>query len=204
MKQIFSSLLLVAAISLSAQVKLAAKANLLFKVDKPTWENITAAQTYGDNGKNNVGFNMGLSAKIDFTVTSFFLMPEIYYTKYKSEFDIPGQNTTLEIKSNRIDIPVLVGYNVLGDLLGVFAGPVASYNLDKNDQFKDFTEDTKNKFLIGYQFGAQVVLKQLMFNARYEGTFSQDQRDFIDKVTKTTVRYDSKPGLFILGLGYQF
>ncbi|MBN9311529.1 MAG: hypothetical protein BGO40_04145 [Chryseobacterium sp. 39-10] len=204
MKQIFSSLLLVAAISLSAQVKLAAKANLLFKVDKPTWENITAAQTYGDNGKNNVGFNMGLSAKIDFPVTSFFLMPEIYYTTYKSEFDIPGQNTTLEIKSNRIDIPVLVGYNVLGDLLGVFAGPVASYNLDKNDQFKDFTEDTKNKFLIGYQFGAQVVLKQLMFNARYEGTFSQDQRDFIDKVTKTTVRYDSKPGLFILGLGYQF
>lgn len=204
MKQIFSSLLLVAAISLSAQVKLAAKANLLFKVDKPTWENITAAQTYGDNGKNNVGFNMGLSAKIDFPVTSFFLMPEIYYTTYKSEFDIPGQNTTLEIKSNRIDIPVLVGYNVLGDLLGVFAGPVASYNLDKNDQFKDFTEDTKNKFLIGYQFGAQVVFKQLMFNARYEGTFSQDQRDFIDKVTKTTVRYDSKPGLFILGLGYQF
>lgn len=204
MKQIFSSLLLVAAISLSAQVKLAAKANLLFKVDKPTWENITAAQTYGDNGKNNVGFNMGLSAKIDFPVTSFFLMPEIYYTTYKSEFDIPGQNTTLEIKSNRIDIPVLVGYNVLGDLLGVFAGPVASYNLDKNDQFKDFTEDTKNKFLIGYQFGAQVVLKQLMFNARYEGTFSQDQRDFIDKVTQTTVRYDSKPGLFILGLGYQF
>ena len=204
MKQIFSSLLLVAAISLSAQVKLAAKANLLFKVDKPTWENITAAQTYGDNGKNNVGFNMGLSAKIDFPVTSFFLMPEIYYTTYKSEFDIPGQNTTLEIKSNRIDIPVLVGYNVLGDLLGVFAGPVASYNLDKNDQFKDFTEDTKNKLLIGYQFGAQVVLKQLMFNARYEGTFSQDQRDFIDKVTKTTVRYDSKPGLFILGLGYQF
>lgn len=204
MKQIFSSLLLVAAISLSAQVKLAAKANLLFKVDKPTWENITAAQTYGDNGKNNVGFNMGLSAKIDFPVTSFFLMPEIYYTTYKSEFDIPGQNTTLEIKSNRIDIPVLVGYNVLGDLLGVFAGPVASYNLDKNDQFKDFTEDTKNKFLIGYQFGAQVVLKQLMFNARYEGTFSQDQRDFIDKVTQTTVRYDSKPGMFILGLGYQF
>ena len=163
MKQIFSSLLLVAAISLSAQVKLAAKANLLFKVDKPTWENITAAQTYGDNGKNNVGFNMGLSAKIDFPVTSFFLMPEIYYTTYKSEFDIPGQNTTLEIKSNRIDIPVLVGYNVLGDLLGVFAGPVASYNLDKNDQFKDFTEDTKNKFLIGYQFGAQVVLKPVSY-----------------------------------------
>ncbi|UOE40925.1 PorT family protein [Chryseobacterium suipulveris] len=204
MKTILSTILLAVTVSVSAQVKFAAKGNLLFKMDKPTWENITSAQTYGDKGKNNVGFNFGLSAKIDLPATSLFVMPEVYYTTYKSEFDIPGKGTTLEIKSNRIDIPVLLGYDLWSDILGIYAGPVASYNLDKNDQFKDFKEDTKNKFLIGYQFGAQAMFKNIILNARYEGSFTDDQRDFIDGITNTTIRYDSKPGLIIVGLGYSF
>ena len=32
------------------------------------------------------------------------------------------------------------GYDLWSDILGIYAGPVASYNLDKNDQFKDFKE----------------------------------------------------------------
>lgn len=206
MKKIFSAILLAATITASAQVKFAAKGNLLFKIDKPTWEHISNAATtaYGESGRNNVGFNFGLSAKIDLPVTSLFLMPEIYYTTFKSEFDVPGENTTLEIKSNRLDIPVLVGYNVWSDIIGIYAGPVASYDLAKNDQFKNFKEDDKDDFLIGYQFGTQVQLKQIIVTARYEGSFSKDQRDFIDSVTNTTIRYDSRPGLIMFGLGYQF
>lgn len=208
MKKIFSIVLIAATTFATAQIKFAAKGNLLFKTDKPTWEAIssTATTAYGNSGKNNIGFNFGFSAKIDLPVTSLFVMPEIYYTTFKSEFDVPNENVTLEIKSNRIDIPMLLGYNILGDTLGIFAGPVASYNFDKNDQFKDFTEDTKNKFLWGYQFGAQAQLSKLIFSARYEGAFSKDQRDFIDKTNNTgyIVRYDSRPSMFILGAGYQF
>ncbi len=208
MKKTLSIILVATTIFASAQVKLAARGNLLFKTDKPTWQAIvnTSTKTYGESGKNNVGFNFGLSAKVDLPATSFFVMPEIYYTTFKSEFDVPGQNVTLEIKSNRIDIPVLLGYDFFGDVLGIFAGPVASYNFDKNDQFKDFTEDTKNKFLIGYQFGAQVQLLKMIFNARYEGAFSKDQRDFIDKTNTSgyVVQYDSRPGMLIFGVGYQF
>jgi hypothetical protein len=49
-------------------------------------------------------------------------MPEVYYTHFKNEFTT--QNTTFDMKSNRIDVPVLLGYNLLGNMLGVFVGPV--------------------------------------------------------------------------------
>ena len=202
--KILSIALLGATIFASAQVKLSGRANLLFKTDKPTWENIsnTATGAYNESGKNNAGFNFGLSAKVNLPL-SLFLMPEIYYTTLKSEFTEPG-GTTLEVKSNRVDVPVLLGYNVLGEMLGVFAGPVASYNLSTDNQFNDFKENAKNEFTVGYQFGAQVQLQRFIINGRYEGAFTDDQRDFINNNTNQTIRYDSRPSMLILGLGYQF
>ncbi len=205
MKKILSITLLGAAILGSAQVTLAGKANLLFKVDSPSWQSIKGAAVDNLNsaGKDNVGFNVGLSAKIDLPV-SLFLMPEIYYTTFKSELDVPGANTTIEVKSNRIDVPVLLGYKVLGDNLGLFLGPVASYNLSTDNTYGDFVENAKNEFTVGYQFGAQVKLQKLLLNARYEGAFSKDQRSFISNVTSEDIRYDSRTSLFIVGIGYQF
>ena len=201
--KILSIALLGATVFASAQVKLSGRANLLFKTDKPTWENIsnTATGAYNESGKNNAGFNFGLSAKVNLPL-SLFLMPEIYYTTLKSEFTEPG-GTTLEVKSNRVDVPVLLGYNVLGDMFGVFVGPVASYNLSTDNQFNDFRENAKNEFTVGYQFGTQVQLQKFIINGRYEGAFTDDQRDFINS-SNQVIRYDSRPSMLIPGLGYQF
>ncbi len=205
MTKIFSIVLLAASFSSFAQVKLSAKTNLLFKTDKPTWESIkgSAVTAYNESGKNNVGFNVGLSAKVNLPA-SLFLMPEIYYTSFKTDFEVPNTNTNIEVKSNRVDLPVLVGYNVLGDNLGLFIGPVASYNLSKDNQFNDFKENATKEFTLGYQFGAQVQIQKLIINGRYEGAFTKDQRDFINNNTNETIRYDSRPSLFMVGLGYQF
>ena len=158
------------------------------------------------NGKNNTGFNVGLSAKIDLP-TSLFIMPELYYTTFKNELTDPVTNTTIEAKSNRVDLPVLVGLNVLGDQLGVFVGPVASYNLSTDNQYNDFKENAESNFTVGYQFGAQVKVSKLLINARYEGAFNKDQREFINNNVageNYTVRYDNRPSLFMVGLGYAF
>ena len=205
MTKIFSIVLLAASFSSFAQVKLAAKTNLLFKTDKPTWESIkgSAVTAYNESGKNNVGFNVGLSAKVNLPA-SLFLIPEIYYTTFKTDFEVPNTNTNIEVKSNRVDLPVLLGYNVLGDNLGLFIGPVASYNLSKDNQFNDFKENATKEFTLGYQFGAQVQIQKLIINGRYEGAFTKDQRDFINNNTNETIRYDSRPSLFMVGLGYQF
>ncbi len=205
MNKFFSIVLIGASVLTSAQIKFAGKANLLFKTDSPSWQNIkgSAVDAYNEAGKNNVGFNVGLSAKVNLPA-AFFLMPEIYYTTFKTEFNIPSSNTTLEAKSNRVDVPVLVGYKLLGDNLGVFIGPVASYNLSTDNQFADFKENATKDFTVGYQFGAQVQLQKLIVSAKYEGAFTEDQRDFINTNTNETIRYDSRPSLFMVGLGYEF
>lgn len=207
MKKTFSVLMIGFAALASAQISFSARANLLFPTGSASWENIknTAVSAYDEKGKNNVGFNFGLSAKIA-TPTSFFVMPEVYYTTFKNEFTDPETNTTLEAKSNRIDVPVLLGYDVWGDTIGIFAGPVASYNLSSEDTFNDFRENAKSNFTVGYQFGAQVMIKSLIMNARYEGSFSKDEREFINNNVSNgyVVRYDSRPSLFSVGLGYKF
>lgn len=205
MKQIFSIALLGLSVFASAQISLAAKANLIFPTGSPSWKNITntASAAIDNTGKNNVGFNVGLSLKANLPM-AFFLMPELYYTTFKNEFTDPVSNTTFNIKNNRVDLPVLVGHKVLGDMLGVFIGPVASYNLSKEDTFNDFRENARDNFTVGYQFGAQVEIKKLLINARYEGAFSKDQRNFVNRVSGEEIRYDNRPNLFMVGLGYKF
>lgn len=205
MKKILSVALMAACVMGSAQIKFAAKTNLLFKTDSPSWKNMkgSAVEAYNESGKNNVGYNIGLSAKINLPA-SLFLMPEVYYTTFKNEFDVPTSSVTLEAKSNRIDVPVLVGYSILGDNFGIFAGPVASYNLSTDNQFNNFKERATDEFTVGYQFGAQVQLQKLIVNARYEGAFKEDQRDFINGTTDEVIRYDSRPSLLMVGIGYEF
>jgi hypothetical protein len=202
-KKIISTALVSASLMSFAQVSLGVKANLLYRSDSPSWTTIKNGTTtvYNEKGKNSVGYNFGLSAKID-TPLGIFLQPEIYYTTFKNKNTI--DNTTIEVKSNRVDVPVLIGYNILGKMLGIYAGPVASYNLSTDNQWNDFKENATKDFTVGYQFGAQATISKLVFSARYEGAFSKDQREFIDNNTNTTVRYDSRPNLLMFGIGYNF
>ena len=202
-KKIISTALVSASLMSFAQVSLGVKANLLYRSDSPSWTTIKNGTTtvFNEKGKNSVGYNFGLSAKID-TPLGIFLQPEIYYTTFKNKNTV--DNTTIEVKSNRVDVPVLVGYNILGKMLGIYAGPVASYNLSTDNQWNDFKENATKDFTVGYQFGAQATISKLVFSARYEGAFSKDQREFIDNNTNTTVRYDGRPNLLMFGIGYNF
>lgn len=203
MKKVLSIALVNAALFASAQISFAGKANLIFPTGSPSWKNIkgTVNTAVEGEGKNNAGFNVGLSMKVGIPM-AFYVMPELYYTHFKNEFT--AANTTFDIQSNRVDLPVLLGYNVLGNTLSAFVGPVASYNLSKEDTFNDFRENARDNFTVGYQFGAQVELKQLIINAKYEGSFSKDSRDFINRVSGEEIRYDNRPNLFMVGLGYKF
>ena len=206
-KKVLSITLLSASLVSFAQITFGAKANLLYQSDKPTWSNIQngATTVYNDNGKNNVGYNLGVSVKVD-TPLGIFIQPELYYTTFSSEFTEPITNTTIKVKNNRADLPVLVGYNLLGKTLGIYAGPVASYNLSTDNQWNDFKENAAKQFTMGYQFGAQVTVSKLVLSARYEGAFSKDQREYISTniSNNQTIRYDNRPNLLIFGLGVNF
>lgn len=207
MKRFFGAMLMVLSITAYSQnVKFGVKANAIYNASNPTWKELKTVgeQLLADQGKSSIGYNVGLSLKFDLPITSLFVMPELYYTTFKSSVDYNG--VELSAKSNRVDLPVLLGYNILGDTLGVFIGPVASYNLSKDNTFGNFKENAVKEFTVGYQLGAQVMISNLILNARYEGAFSKDQREFINSqnTTTTTIRYDNRPSLFLIGAGVKF
>lgn len=207
-KKIISTVLVSASLMSFAQVNFGVKANLLYRSDSPSWTSIKngATTVNNDKGKNSAGYNFGVSAKID-TPLGIFVQPELYYTTFKNKFTDPLTNTTIEAKNNLVDLPVLVGYNVLGKMLGIYAGPVASYNLSTDNQWNDFKENATKNFTVGYQFGAQATISKLVLTARYEGAFSKDQREFINNNLvdiQYSVKYDSRPSLLIFGVGYNF
>ncbi|MBF8457563.1 PorT family protein [Kaistella sp. G5-32] len=212
MKKILSIVLLSSAVCASAQLSFAAKANVLIPTSSATWQNLkTAASTaFTESGKNIIGFNAGLSMKVNLP-TSFYVMPEIYYTNFSNEVtvanDVNAQSTTIKAKTSRIDIPVLLGYNLLGNTLSAYVGPVASFNLAKDENYDSFSQKVNAKeFSVGYQIGVQSEISKLILSAKYEGAFSSDQRKFINTVAGSSqeINYDNRSSVFMLGLGYKF
>ena len=205
MKKISSMALLGLSLMGFSQVKIGVKANVLLNTSSSKWSEIKRSVIdYTDSGNKSAGFNVGLSARVNLPSTPLFIMPEIYYTSFNNSFTERRTKTTLKAKTNRIDVPVLVGVNLISDNLGVFVGPVASYNLAKENTWNNFKENAGNKFTVGYQVGAEARLSNFIINARYEGSFSKDQRDFINNNISETVRYDNRPSFVVLGVGYEF
>jgi hypothetical protein len=212
MKKLISAAFIGFSVFASAQISLAGKANVLIPTSSASWKNFKTAATNAveQKGKNITGFNVGLSLKIDLP-TALYLMPEIYYTNFSNEVtvqnDANSEQTTIKAKNSRVDIPVLVGVNVLGDLLSAYEGPVGSFNLAKSDNFDNFIQKVDAKeFTVGYQLGVQSEIKKVILSARYEGAFSKDQRKFINNVAGSNqeIDYDNRSSLFLLGLGYKF
>ncbi len=212
MKKILSIILVSIAIGASAQISFAAKANVLIPTSSATWQNFKTgiSNAVEQKGKNITGFNAGLSMKID-VPSALYVMPEIYYTNFSNEVtlsnDTTAESTTIKAKTSRVDVPVLLGYNLLGDMLSAYVGPVASFNLSKDDNFDSFAQKVNAKdFTVGYQIGAQSEIKKLIISAKYEGAFSKDQRKFVNTVAGSNqeIKYDNRTSLFMVGLGYKF
>lgn len=212
MKKILSIVLLSSAVIASAQISFAAKANVLIPTSSATWKNLKTgvANAIDQKGKNITGFNAGLSMKVNLP-TAFYVMPEIYYSNFNNEVtvvnDLTAEQTTIKAKTSRIDVPVLLGYNLLGNTLSAYVGPVASFNLAKDDNFDKFSQKVNAKeFTVGYQIGFQSEISKLILTARYEGAFSKDQRKFVNTVAGSSqeINYDNRSSIFLLGLGYKF
>lgn len=186
-----------------SQVKISAKANVLVRANSAKWTHLKDAVVH--SGKNMAGGNVGLSAKIDLPITAFFLMPEAYYTIYKDTYtDATILGTKLSATTHRLDIPVLLGRNLITDDFSLFVGPIFSYNFAQGKTYNLFQESVGNKFGVGFQFGGQLAISKLILTARYEGGFTKDQREFIHRITNQQINYDNRPSFVLLGLGYQF
>jgi hypothetical protein len=140
--------------SLHAQSKggFGVKGGLNYNSNGRYFDDIQAA--YGDPF-NNLGFNLGLFGKIN--AGPFYLRPELVYSQMNTQLN------SVNLRTNRLDAPLLVGLNLFGPLVSVFAGPAIHYRINDELMAVDY-----EKFNTGYQFGAGLNLGSVGLDLRYE------------------------------------
>jgi hypothetical protein len=146
------------------------------------------AQAIWGDPKNNLGYHLGIFGKLN--AGPIYLRPEINYSNLKSEINL------VQLETQRLDAPILVGLNLFGPLVSVFAGPSFHYYLQ--DELRDF--DYK-KFNSGYQFGVGLNLGSIGLDLRYERVLN-GQTVNIDNVI--TGDGDFKFQQLMLGLSFKF
>ena len=108
--------------------------------------------------KSESGFNLGLYAQVDLLI--LYLRPELQYTNVRRSFE------KLDFTSSRIELPISLGYKVLGPL-SIFAGPSIFYYISNKTNANSFDRIT-NKFNFGHHLGLRLNLGNLSFDFRYE------------------------------------
>lgn len=163
---------------------------------------IGSVQSSGENilegSSGKAGFHVGFFGKLDLGV--LYIRPELIYTKTTSSYDV--ESSDLDYKVSKIDLPVLVGFTLIGPLK-VFVGPAFQYTLNNDlDGLDGLTiEDVQNDFSIGYHAGIGVNLGKLGLDVRYEGAFSENQANLIgNNIADISGRVDSRPSQIIFGL----
>ncbi|MEX0987240.1 MAG: porin family protein [Bacteroidales bacterium] len=156
-------------------------------------------------GETVAGYQFGLMTRLK--VAMVFVQPELYFntTGGTVEQVIQGGATeVLNVKFNRIDIPVLVGVKLGPARLN--AGPVGSIVISSVNELTEAIseiESVQSGMTFGFQAGIGVDLfSKLTVDARYEGSLSKYADTFT--VGGSDYNLDARPNAWILALGYWF
>lgn len=152
---------------------------------------------YKDGGKGKSGFNLGFYGKLD--LGPVYLRPELVYTKTTSEYVLNEGGSSEDYKISKLDVPVLVGINLLGPI-DIFAGPAFQYYL-KNDLKGIEISDVDNNFTMGVNIGASVELGRIGLDIRYERGLSENEAEWTN--AGKDFKLDSRPEQIIFSLSYR-
>lgn len=189
---VFSVLFLTTLFIGNAQSDYGIKAGLNYNSNGKLWDN--AGEIIDNKGDGKSGFNVGFYGKLD--LGPFYLRPEVVYTRTTSEYP----NNSGDFKMSRIDIPVLVGMNLLGPL-DIFAGPAFQFITDKelsNLSINNIEDD----FTVGLQIGLGLELGRLGLDVRYERGIKSNEANFFGVDPTDYYRLDTRPQQLMFGLSY--
>ena len=142
------------------------------------------------------GYHAGAFLRLK--AAGFMLQPEAYFTSTGGKVQVTdtGNGTNVETEKftfNRLDVPLLVGYNFF-NVLRVQAGPVASVLV--NGKFRDQElENYLNKSDWGYQAGVGFDIGNFTADLRYENV----KRDYTNNTQNTSFDIDNQQFIFSLG-----
>lgn len=203
MKKLIILVLLVSSVSAFGQsAKFGIKGGLNFGATGDITSIIDESPSETFDGDSKVGYHIGVFAKFKFA--GLFLQPELVYTRLTTDY---GKSVDADYKFSKLDIPVLLGIDVVGPL-SLKAGPAFQLVLN-NDLDVDGLEanDPQNSFTIGYQIGAGLQLGRLGIDLRYENSFSENDTSVtsdLTEIAESQFMIDSRPSQWILSLSYQF
>lgn len=203
MKKVFVTILTLTltTITFAQKVDIGAKAGLNYNFGGDLSEVIEATGDSFENiitgADNKAGYHLGLWARINFL--GMYVRPEVVYTELNNSYDSNGTTLETDLKTKKLDIPILFGAKVIGPL-HIYAGPAFQYIIktDLNDQIQNINT---NDFSVGLQIGTGLELGKLGIDVRWEKGFSNDlDGEFLG----TGFQVDNRPNQIIFGLSYQF
>lgn len=155
-------------------------------------------------GESVMGYHLGLQTRIK--IAMIYVQPELYWNagggSLKQVVD-GGATELLNVKFNRIDIPVLVGVKLGPVRLNI--GPMASLIVGENSDFQVLQADAalyKESFTWAWQGGIGVDISRFSLDIRYEGPLSDLSRVIPDNLTEYTL--DPRPQQWIFSVGFWF
>ncbi len=155
-------------------------------------------------GDGVMGYHLGVQTRIK--IAMIYVQPELYWNagggSVKQVVD-GGATELLNVKFNRIDIPVLVGAKLGPIRLNL--GPMASLVVGENSDFQVLQADAalyKETFTWAWQGGIGFDISKFSVDIRYEGPLSDLSRVIPDDLSEYTL--DPRPKQWIFSVGWWF
>jgi hypothetical protein len=155
-----------------------------------------------NNGNGEAGFNAGFFARLNLGIV--YIRPELVYTQTSSKYLVdPETGQTESFKMNSIDLPILVGFRLIGPL-NFFLGPAFKF-IVKSDlkglEYKSIEDD----ITVGLNIGVSVKFGRIELGVKYDRGFTNNEANFIDKNIIDTSSYtlDTRQQQILVGLSYR-
>ena len=153
----------------------------------------------GVSVSDKTGYQLGISMGVGFGRIA--LRPEIIYVRQRIDI-VPDGGTALALKSNSLEVPVLVTVRLLRPLK-VYGGPV--FTALSSCKYTDIDGYKVNfgsiRPTVSYALGANLtILRHLLVDVRYNGHFSSSSNVLASDGREVRLRANS----FTVGVGYVF
>jgi hypothetical protein len=155
-------------------------------------------------GDGVMGYHFGLQTRIDLAL--LMIQPELYFNAGGGTVEQVvegGATEILNVKFNRIDIPLLVGVKLGPARINV--GPVGSFVISETTDLTELNPDFElfsKSMTWGFQAGLGLDISKLAIDVRYEGSLSVLGETF--SIGGTEFPLDARPSQWIISLGYWF
>ena len=168
-----------------------------------------------DYFKNKTGFFVGPTVKFQLPITGLGIDGAVLYDQREGdvEVDIPGGSSTEKLKSQSIQIPINLRFEIgLGETANVFifAGPQVGFNI--GDKTTDLFNDVAEWRLKTSNFSANVgvgftIISHLQFSANYNialGTTGEVTAKDAASAVWDTLKDEAKANSWQIALAYYF